>query len=64
MTALMRQFIVTALEQHELADEDPESLAFELTGIMFAANANFVLREDPSAVELATHRTADSVPKA
>jgi AcrR family transcriptional regulator len=53
-TALIRQFVVTALEKHELpAHEDPDALTFELNGIILAANANFVLREDPAALELA-----------
>jgi AcrR family transcriptional regulator len=53
-TMLIRQFIVTALDQHELpADEDPDALTFELNGLILAANANFVLREDPATLELA-----------
>jgi AcrR family transcriptional regulator len=53
-TALIRGFIVTALEQHELpADEDPDALTFELNGIILAANTNFVLREDPAALDMA-----------
>jgi AcrR family transcriptional regulator len=53
-SALIRQFVVIALEQHELpADEDPDALTFELNGIILAANANFVLHEDPAALELA-----------
>ena len=52
--ALIRQFIVTALEHRELpADEDPDALTFELNGIILAANANFVLNADPAALELA-----------
>jgi len=55
-TGLIRQMIVTALEAGELpADEDPDALTFELSGIMFAANANFVLRDDPGALEMARH---------
>ena len=54
LTALIRQFVVTALEQHELpADEDPDALTFELNGIILAANTNFVLREDPAALDMA-----------
>ena len=54
LTALIRQFIATALERHELpADEDPDALAFELNGIILAANTNFVLREDPAALDMA-----------
>jgi len=53
-TALIRQFAVVALEQHELqADEDPDALTFELNGIILAANANYVLRSDPAALEMA-----------
>jgi AcrR family transcriptional regulator len=54
LTALIRQFIASALEQHELsADEDPDALAFELNGIILAANTNFVLRDDPAVLDLA-----------
>jgi AcrR family transcriptional regulator len=53
-TALIRRFIVTALERHELsAEEDPDTLTFELNGIILAANTNFVLREDPDALNMA-----------
>ena len=53
-TSLIRQFVVTALELHELAaDEDPDALTFELNGIILAANANYVLRQDPAALNLA-----------
>jgi Tetracyclin repressor-like, C-terminal domain len=51
---LIRDFVVTALEQHELsADEDPDALTFELNGIILAANSNFVLRQDPAALDIA-----------
>ncbi len=54
LTALIRQFVVTALEQYELpADEDPDALTFEINGIILAANTNFVLREDPAALDMA-----------
>ena len=54
LTALIRQFAVTAIEQHELpADEDPDALTFELNGIILAANTSFVLRDDPAALDLA-----------
>ena len=58
LTALIHQFVVTALDQHELAadedaDEDADVLTFELNGIILAANTNFVLREDPAALDLA-----------
>ena len=53
-TALIRQFIVTALEQHQLAaDEDPDALTFEVNGIILAANAAFVLRGDPALLDMA-----------
>lgn len=53
-TALIRGFVVTALERHELADdEDADALTFELNGIILAANANFVLHQDPTALEVA-----------
>jgi AcrR family transcriptional regulator len=54
--ALIRAFIVTAIDQHELAaDEDPDELTFELNGITLAANANFVLRQDPDVLRSAKH---------
>jgi len=53
-TSVIRQFAATALEQHELdEDEDPDSLAFELTGIILATNANFVIYQDPRVLEMA-----------
>jgi AcrR family transcriptional regulator len=53
-SVLIHGFIVTALEQHELpADEDPDALTFELNGIILAANSNFVLRQDPGALDMA-----------
>src|SRR4249919_3940109 len=52
-TALIRQFVVTAIDQHELpADEDPDALTFELNGIILAANSSFVLHDDPQVLEL------------
>ena len=55
LTALIREFIVTALAQRELpADEDPDALTFELNGIILAANTNFVLHQDPAALEMAS----------
>jgi len=55
-SALIRQFIVTALEQAELStDEDPDELTFEINGIILAANANFVLRDDPATLRTAKH---------
>ena len=52
--ALIRGFAATALAKNELpADEDPDRLAFELNGIMLAADINFVLHDDPAVLELA-----------
>jgi len=53
LTALIQGFVVTAIDQEELAaDEDPEALTFELNGIILAANSSFVLRDDPHVLEL------------
>ena len=53
-SALIRQFVVTAIAAGDLPDdEDPDALTFELNGVILAANANFVLRQDPAALELA-----------
>ena len=52
--ALVRGFAATALEQHELpAREDPDQLAFELHGIMLAADTSFVLHDDPAVLNQA-----------
>ena len=52
---LVRGFAVTAVEQGELpAGEDPTRLAFELHGIMLAADSDFVLRDDPTVLDMAT----------
>jgi AcrR family transcriptional regulator len=51
---LLRDFAVTALEQHELpAREDPDRLAFELHAILLAADAKAVLFDDPAVLDLA-----------
>jgi AcrR family transcriptional regulator len=53
-TGLIRNFVTTALRQHELpADEDADALTFELNGTILAANANFVLHQNPAALDLA-----------
>jgi AcrR family transcriptional regulator len=53
LTALIRGFVVTAIDQHELpADEDPDALTFELNGIILAANSSFVLHDDPQVLAL------------
>lgn len=52
--AIVRGFAATALEQQELPPrEDPARLAFELHGIMLAADTNFVLYDDPAVLDLA-----------
>jgi AcrR family transcriptional regulator len=51
---LLRGFAAAAIEQHELrADEDPDQLAFELNGVILAADANFVLHDNPAVLDLA-----------
>ena len=51
---LIRGFAAAALARHELpAGEDPGRLAFELNGIMLAADTNFVLHDDPAVLDLA-----------
>ncbi len=51
---LIRQFAETARERGELGDEeDPDALAFELSGLVLATNANFVLRQDVAVIDLA-----------
>lgn len=52
--AVIRDFAATAVAQEELlAGEDPDQLAFELNGILLAADANFVLHDDEGALDLA-----------
>ena len=51
---LIRGFAAAAVASRELpADEDPGRLAFELNGIMLAADTNFVLHDDPGVLDLA-----------
>jgi hypothetical protein len=51
---LLRGFAATAIAQHELpAGDDPDRLAFELNGIILAADTNFVLHDDPAVLDLA-----------
>jgi AcrR family transcriptional regulator len=51
---LIEGFAATAIEQGELpAGEDPQRLAFELNGIILAADTNFVLHDDPAVLDLA-----------
>ena len=42
------------IEQNQLPPgEDPDRLAFELNGIVLAADVNFVLHDDPAVLDLA-----------
>jgi len=51
---MLRAFAATAIDQHELpAREDPSRLAFELHAILLAADAKFVLFDDPAVLDLA-----------
>jgi AcrR family transcriptional regulator len=51
---LIRDVAALAQQRQELpADEDPDQLAFELNGIILAADATFVLHDDPGALTLA-----------
>jgi len=53
-TALLSTFAATAIEQDELPPrEDPDRLAFELHAILLAADAKFVLLDDPAVLDLA-----------
>ena len=52
--ALIRQFIETALDKHELpSDEDPDALTFELNGMILAANSSYILRQDGAVLKTA-----------
>jgi AcrR family transcriptional regulator len=51
---LIRHFAEQAMERGELdPDEDPEQLAFEINGIILAADTNFVLHDDPRVLDVA-----------
>ncbi len=51
---LIRGFAATAIEQQELpAGDDPDQLAFELNGVILAADASFVLHDNPAVLDLA-----------
>ena len=51
---LIKGFTAAAIKNGELAaDEDPRRLAFELNGMLLAADANFVLHDDPAVLDLA-----------
>ena len=53
LTALVRGFVATAVDQGELpADEDPDALTFEINGLILAANSGIVLTNDPGVLEL------------
>jgi AcrR family transcriptional regulator len=53
-SGLIRGFVATAQALGQLPDdEDPDQLTFELNGIILAANTNFVLQQDPRALDLA-----------
>ena len=49
---MVRDFAQLAIDQGELVGEDPEQLAFEINGILLAADASFVLRDDPRALDI------------
>jgi AcrR family transcriptional regulator len=52
--AQLRDFAATALKQKQLPPgEEPARLAFELNGIILAADTNFVLHDDPTVLEMA-----------
>jgi AcrR family transcriptional regulator len=54
LVALIKGFAVTAMDKGELAaTESPDQLAFELNGIILAADASFVLHDDPAVLDLA-----------
>ena len=51
---LLRGFAAAAIERQELpAGEDPARLCFELNGILLAADASFVLHDNPGVLDLA-----------
>jgi AcrR family transcriptional regulator len=53
-TVLLSTFAATAVEQHELPPgETPDRLAFELHAILLAADAKFILLDDPAVLDLA-----------
>jgi AcrR family transcriptional regulator len=58
--ALIHEFVVTAIAQHELPDStNADEFTFELNGIILAANMNFVVHGDPAVLDLPrrlTHR--------
>jgi AcrR family transcriptional regulator len=51
---LIKGFAATAIARGELpAGENPDQLAFELNGIIVAANTNFVLHDNPAVLDMA-----------
>lgn len=51
---LIRGFAETARALGQIQPtEDPDTLAFELNGILLAADANFVMRDDPAVLDMA-----------
>lgn len=52
--AMLRDMAATAVEQRELpVSEDPDRLAFEMHATLLAADARFVLHDDPAVLDLA-----------
>lgn len=52
--ALIRDCATTAVARGELEpDDDPERVAFELGAVILAADAGFVMRDDPGVLDLA-----------
>jgi hypothetical protein len=59
-TGVIRQFVVTAIERHELPDdEDPDALAFELNGIILATKRP--LRHPPGSDSVSRWPSRSSV---
>jgi AcrR family transcriptional regulator len=53
LTGLVRRLVVSALDRHQLAaGEEPDALAFELNGLILAANSAFVLSGELDSLEL------------
>jgi AcrR family transcriptional regulator len=54
LASFIRHNVAAAIDRGELpGDEDVDQLTFELNGIILAANTNFVLYQDPGALEVA-----------
>ncbi|MGV1007667.1 MAG: TetR/AcrR family transcriptional regulator [Dermatophilaceae bacterium] len=53
-TRFIRALVTAAIDRGELdPGTDPNALTFELNGIILAADASFVLRDDPAVLDLA-----------